>query len=107
MSLLKLVPAKLRTPAPPGGITLVVHAPYGTDPELSGYPGTAARPIEKHPLLRHLQAVADCGVHVCALVDLVDDQTWLVEWKALDRKPTITSRWTRIVCAATTATCAV
>ncbi len=93
MSLLKLVPAKLRTPAPPGGITLVVHAPYGTDPELSGYPGTAARPIEKHPLLRHLQAVADCGVHVCALVDLVDDQTWLVEWKALDRKPTITSRW--------------
>lgn len=75
------------------GITLVVYAPYGSDAELSGYPDNTLVPIRQHPLVRHLAAVAASGVHVCALVDLIDDSTWLVEFEAHASKPTLTSRW--------------
>ena len=77
----------------PAGVTLVVYAPYGGDPALTAYPGSAARTVEAHPLLQNLAAVAACGVHVCALVDLVGDSTWLVEFTANRRKPRFITRW--------------
>ncbi|WP_088284998.1 hypothetical protein [Ideonella sp. A 288] len=93
MPLARLTFARPGTKPAPRGITLVVYAPYGSDADLSGYPDSAIRPLDRHPLLRHLAAVAACGVHVCALVDLIDDSTWLVEFEAHAARPTITSRW--------------
>jgi hypothetical protein len=75
------------------GVTLVVYAPFGTDLALTGYPGDAATTVEQHPLLRNLARVAACGVHVCALVDLVGEGTWLVEFTANRRTPRFTTRW--------------
>ena len=81
------------------GLTLVVYAPYGSDPELSGYPDGVPKTIETHPLVRNLAEVAASGVHVCALVDLVDDSTWLVEFTANRKRRSSpragSSRWTR------------
>lgn len=61
------------------GLVFAVFAPFGTDPLLSGYPGEAVRPLEQHPMLQSLKDVAAQGVNVVALIDLVDDDTWLVE----------------------------
>ena len=93
MALARLI---LDKPGPAGGtagVTLVVYAPYGTDAELSGYPNNRLKPVAQHPLLANLANVAAGGVHVIALVDLVDDDTWLVEYTAGNRKPVFTSRW--------------
>ena len=78
---------------PPSAVTLVVYAPYGTDPALTDYPGSTVTSIERHPLVQNLARVAACGVHVYALVDLVDDSTWLVEFTANRSTPRLTSRW--------------
>jgi hypothetical protein len=80
--------------APTAGVTLAVYAPFGTDAVLSRYPGQAPLSVAQHPLVLNLRQVADCGVHVSALVDLVDDDTWLVEIDALKgASPRFTSRW--------------
>jgi len=96
MALAQLSFARPAASAPannPAGVTLVVYAPYGSDLELTGYPGSTPLSIETHPLVQNLAAVAACGVHVCALIDLVADSTWLVEFGANRKKPRFTSRW--------------
>lgn len=77
-----------------GGVLFAVYAPFGDDPVLSHYPGSTPRPVQDHPLVRHLQQVAAEGASVSALIDLVDDCTYLVEIPALQpRRMTITSAW--------------
>jgi hypothetical protein len=65
-----------------GGVTLAVLAPFGTDPVLSHYPDGTSSTIEEHPLLQHLKQVANAGIGVVALIDLVDSDTYLVEIEA-------------------------
>lgn len=65
------------------GVLFAVYAPFGDDPVLSQYPGSAPRPVAQHPLVGHLQQVAAEGANVAALIDLADDCTYLVEIPAL------------------------
>jgi hypothetical protein len=64
---------------PPGGLLFAVYAPFGHDPMLSGFPDGTPLPLARQPLLKALREVAALGVDVAALIDLVDDDTWLVE----------------------------
>ena len=80
------------------GVLLAVYAPIGTDESLSRYPNpdpaAPIAPIGKQALVRALQATAAEGVNVCALVDIFDDDTYLVEIPAF--KPaaiSIVSAW--------------
>ncbi len=65
------------------GVVFVVYAPFGTDEVLSRYPNpdpmAPIAPIQKQALVKNLQRVAAEGANVCALVDLFDDDSWLVE----------------------------
>jgi Clostripain family len=70
-------------------IALAVYAPFGSDPTLSQYPGSKPRAVEQHPLVRSLAKVAALGVHVHALIDLVDDFSYVVEFDAWQTKPRI------------------
>lgn len=79
-------------PATTQGVTFVVYAPFGTDAVLSTYPNGASLSVQTHPLVAALQQVAAAGTNVCALIDRVDDDTWLVEIPALKAKQ-FTSRW--------------
>jgi len=63
-------------------IVLAVYAPFGSDPTLSHYPGSKPRPVIKHPLVQALTKVAALGVHVHALIDLVGDDSYVVEIEA-------------------------
>lgn len=75
-------------------ITLAVYAPFGSDPTLSNYPGHKRRPVTQHPLVKSLSRVAALGVHVYALIDLVDDFSYVVEFDAGNAKPGIfVSAW--------------
>jgi hypothetical protein len=94
MALPNLIYAKPTAGFTTAGVTLAVYAPFGTDAVLSSYPGTSKLTIQQHPLVANLVGVAKAGVHVSALIDLFEDDTWLVEIPA--GKPsevTITSRW--------------
>lgn len=77
-----------------GGVLFVVYAPFGDDPVLSHYPGKTPRPVQEHPLVKNLQKVAAQGANVSALVDLVDDCTYLIEIPALQpQRMQVTSAW--------------
>jgi hypothetical protein len=58
---------------------LAVYAPYGADDTLSAYPEGQTRSVLDHPLIDALRRVARTGVPVVALIDRVQDDTWLVE----------------------------
>jgi hypothetical protein len=60
-------------------VVFTVYAPFGQDPQLTTYPNGAQPTIATHPLTVNLQKVAETGVHVCALVDLSDSESFLVE----------------------------
>ncbi|MBK1712656.1 clostripain-related cysteine peptidase [Rubrivivax gelatinosus] len=66
-------------PDGPEGVTLVVYAPFGDDRTLATYPDGSTQDVQQHPLTRALKDVAEYGVNVCALIDRVDDETWLVD----------------------------
>jgi hypothetical protein len=68
-----------RRPGHGPGVLFAVYAPFGTDPVLSRYPGDQRRPIRQQPLFKALLRVARQGVDVAALIDLHDDDSWLVE----------------------------
>jgi hypothetical protein len=94
MSLPRLLSAD-KTGTPLGdGITLAVYAPFGTDRVLSTYPDGTSLGVLHHPLVQALRRVAEHGTHVVALVDLVDDDTYLVEIPAHRAgQLQVTSRW--------------
>src|SRR5262245_19961712 len=74
-------------------IALAVYAPFGNDPTHSHYPGTKQRPVLKHPLVKSLLKVAQLGIHVHALIDLVDDDSYVVEIDAGRPAPIVVSAW--------------
>ncbi len=79
---------------PPGGLLFAVYAPFGHDPMLSGFPDGAPLPLARQPLLKALREVAALGVNVAALIDLVDDDSWLVEIPACRPEAmTVSSAW--------------
>jgi hypothetical protein len=61
------------------GVVLAVYAPFGGDEVLSAFPDGATLTVQSHPLLTALKAVAAAGTHVVALVDRVEDNSWLIE----------------------------
>jgi hypothetical protein len=70
-----------------------VYAPFGTDPVLSSFPDGTTQELMSHPLVANLQKVAATGVHVVALVDLFDDDTWLLQIPAYEpQNVQVTSR---------------
>ena len=77
-----------------GSVVFAVYAPIGTDPMLSRHPRAVQPSIKTHPLTQALRDVAACGVNVSALIDLYEDDTWLVEIPAgQPAKETILSTW--------------
>jgi hypothetical protein len=60
-------------------VVFAVYAPFGTDPVLSQWPLTRQADIARQPLVKALLAVAAQGANVSALIDLSDDDSWLVE----------------------------
>jgi len=81
-----LAPANARSKSAPkgaDGVLFAVYAPLGTDEVLSRYPNpdpnAPIAPIQKQALVRALQATAAEGVNVCALIDVFDDDSYLVE----------------------------
>ena len=85
---------KSRRPHGEAGLVFAVYAPFGTDPVLSQYPNPGQVPIRQQPLVRALQAVAAEGANVSALIDLYEDDSWLVEIPAFEPKAmVITSAW--------------
>lgn len=81
-----IAPARTRAKASTGrssGVLLAVYAPLGTDEALSRYPNdnpsAPIAPIESQALVKALQATAAEGVNVCALIDVFDDDSFLVE----------------------------
>jgi hypothetical protein len=75
-------------------VVFAVYAPFGTDPVLSGFPDGTPKAIRQVPLVKHLLNVARQGVHVSALIDLRNDDTWLVEIPAFEpRAVAIHSTW--------------
>lgn len=79
-----LSPTKERRPSGASSVVLAVYAPFGSDRVLSNFPGKTRRAVDQHPLLKHLTGVARLGVNVSALIDLADDDTYLVEIAADD-----------------------
>ncbi len=75
-------------------VVFAVYAPLGTDETLSVYPSTTQQPLARQALVKALQRVADQGVNVSALIDLFEDDTYLVEIPAGQSKQmSITSAW--------------
>ncbi|MBT9599485.1 MAG: hypothetical protein IV094_26180 [Vitreoscilla sp.] len=74
-------------------VLLAVYAPFGSDETLSQFPDNQTLTAATHPLVTALKQVALAGTHVVALVDRVDDFTWLVDIPAGSTVATITSRW--------------
>ena len=94
MALPKLIFTSPTPGAATSSVTLAVYAPFGTDPVLSTYPNAVPLTITQHPLVQNLVQVSKCGVNVSAVIDLFDDDSYLVEItadKPLSMK--VTSRW--------------
>jgi Clostripain family len=89
-----LLPEHKDDPRPRSSILLAVYAAFGGDRSLSTYPPGASGNLVQHPLFTSLLQVAKQGVHVCALIDLFDQPSFLVEVEA--GKPEsvkVTPRW--------------
>ena len=91
----RLQPLNPKQPDGTDSVVLAVYAPFGSDAVLSRYPdSTVGIPIQRQVLVKALQRVARHGVHVSALIDLYDDDSYLVEIPALQpRAMRITSVW--------------
>lgn len=76
---LSLPAARRRGHAGAHGVLLAVYAPFGGDPVLSRWPRSTQAPIHQQALVKALQETAAQGVNVAALIDLHDDDSWLVE----------------------------
>jgi hypothetical protein len=90
----RLSPFHAKEPDDTDSVVLAVYAPFGTDELLGQYPNDKQAPIDQQAMVRALQRVAECGVHVSALVDLYDDDSYLVEIPAgCPSDLCITSAW--------------
>jgi hypothetical protein len=90
MSLPNLSDTALKT----DGVVLAVYAPFGSDEVLSGFPEGQTTTVQTHPLVTALKGVASAGTHVVALVDRVEDNTWLIEIPAgAPESMQVVSRW--------------
>jgi hypothetical protein len=77
-----------------GNVVLAVYAPFGTDEVLSGFPEGLTHTVESHPLTAALKGVASAGASIVALVDRVDDNSWLIEIPAGQPDGMrVTTRW--------------
>ena len=75
-------------------VVLAVYAPFGGDSLLSTFPDGVRKPIAQQPLVQQLRQVAKLGVHVSALIDLVDDFSYLIEIPAgLPAQVRVHSTW--------------
>jgi len=94
MDLPRLLPEKSNEPVKTDSVLLVVYAPFGTDEVLSTYPDGSSKTLAQHPLYRGLLKIAASGVHVAALFDRFNDDTYLIEIDATaPAKVNVTSRW--------------
>ena len=81
-------------------VVFAVYAPFGTDPVLSGFPDGKRKSIRQQPLVRHLLNVARQGAHVTALIDLHDDDSYLIEIPAFEpKRMAIHSAWKQLMSA--------
>lgn len=77
-----------------GNVVLVVYAPFGSDEVLSSFPDGLTDKVESHPLFAALRDVAAAGANVVALIDRLEDNSWLIVIPA--GQPTearIVTRW--------------
>lgn len=75
-------------------VVLAVYAPFGSDEVLSDFPDGITTSVNAHPLVAALRGVAAAGTNVVALVDRVEDNTWLIEIPAGQPDAVrIESRW--------------
>jgi hypothetical protein len=94
MNLPRLLPEKGTDTNRSDSVLLAVYAPFGTDEALSTYPDGDSQTLAQHPLYEGLLKVASQGVHVAALIDRTNDDTWLVEIEAgRPDSVRVTSRW--------------
>jgi hypothetical protein len=94
MKLPRLVPERGTQTSATDCVALVVYAPFGTDETLSTYPDGESQTLAQHPLYLGLLHISSQGVHVTALIDRVDDDTWLVEIEAgHPQNVKVTSQW--------------
>jgi len=94
MKLPQLLPEKPHESSRTDSVLLAVYAPFGTDEVLSSYPEGTSKTLAQHPLYQGLLKVAASGTHVVALVDLVGDDTYLVEIEAgRPEDVQVSSRW--------------
>jgi hypothetical protein len=63
----------------PKSTVFAVYAPFGGDEVLSSFPDGNTLTAVNHPLVTALKEVASAGVHVVAIVDRVEDSSWLIE----------------------------
>lgn len=81
-------------------VVLAVFAPFGADRTLSEFPDNKRKTIRQHPLLKHLLEVARQGVNVSALIDLHDDDSYLIEIPAFEpRNIAVHSAWKQLMSA--------
>ena len=66
---------QLRAP----GTIFVVYAPFGDDPMLTYQPDETATDVIQHTLVKSLMTIARDGVHVIALIDRMQRQTYLLD----------------------------
>jgi len=84
----------MATAAPHDSVVLAVYAPFGTDEILSLYPNATQAAVKQQNLVRALQRVAAEGANVSCLIDLFEDNSYLVEIPAFNPAGmTITSVW--------------
>ena len=76
------------------GVVLAVYAPFGADDVLSSFPDGLTTSVQTHPLLAALKSVALAGTHVVALIDRVEDNSWLIDIPAGQPEAMhLVSRW--------------
>jgi hypothetical protein len=94
MPLPRLLPEKSGDAATTDSVLFAVYAPFGSDENLSTYPEGRSQTLAQHPLVQGLLKVAAQGIHVAALIDRAQDDTWLVEIEAgQPAGARFTSRW--------------
>jgi hypothetical protein len=95
-----LLPLNPKRPDGTDSVVFAVFAPFGSDRTLSEFPDNKRKSIRQHPLVKHLLGVASQGVHVSALIDLHEDDSYLIEIPAFEPKNiAVHSAWKQLMSA--------